>query len=241
MTSGSHPDVKLTQVDWLTDPDQDTPTARYHLYDRNAELLYIGASRDPERRMRSHACQSRWYVLADPSLTTVEWFPTVRDGLFAEAIAIATEAPLFNYEHIPDKRVAQLRLIEYLRDIERLDLTPRNIKHAIWTGRLVVDVEIPGASVAATDRATLLRRLAAGEQLAATEVAAVLRVSLRTVQNLVNDGRLRSRIHGGGKLRIIDMTSVRERLVALGEVLPPPSKSPEPSPGGAAGDDSGGA
>lgn len=68
------------------------PTALYRLYDSNDALLYLGISYNPEVRWEQHQNEKHWAHLV--VRTTVEWYPTRRAALAAEARATAVEKPL---------------------------------------------------------------------------------------------------------------------------------------------------
>ena len=69
-------------------------TALYRHYDEQGRLLYVGISKDPENRGRSHARNSVWGDLA-VSFTGV-WFDTWEEARKAEVTAIRIENPIFN-------------------------------------------------------------------------------------------------------------------------------------------------
>lgn len=70
----------------------DEPTALYRLYDANDVLLYLGISFMPAARWEQHQNDKHWTHLV--VRTTVEWYPTRRAALAAEARATKTEKPL---------------------------------------------------------------------------------------------------------------------------------------------------
>jgi hypothetical protein len=57
-------------------------------------LLYVGITVDPGNRWRAHMGEKPWWTQVDK--ITLESFPTRRDALMAETIAIRHESPLYN-------------------------------------------------------------------------------------------------------------------------------------------------
>jgi predicted GIY-YIG superfamily endonuclease len=52
----------------------DEPTALYRLFDTDGVLLYVGITRDTEKRWRQHALKKPWWPQV--AERTVEWHPT---------------------------------------------------------------------------------------------------------------------------------------------------------------------
>lgn len=68
--------------------------ALYRHYSANGELLYIGMSGDPERRMREHQCRTDW---ADGvGRSEIEWFPSRKAAREAESMEIERLSPPWN-------------------------------------------------------------------------------------------------------------------------------------------------
>lgn len=71
-----------------------TRTALYRHYDADGQLLYVGITNDPKRRLYEHKCRAIWSdQIAN---VTVKWMPSRPDAEEAERQAIATESPVFN-------------------------------------------------------------------------------------------------------------------------------------------------
>ncbi|MGA4875918.1 GIY-YIG nuclease family protein [Streptomyces lydicamycinicus] len=69
-------------------------TAVYRLFDSEGRLLYVGISNDPGFRWKQHRGDKQWWQhVADK---TVTWYDTRMLALQAEALAIHTEAPMYN-------------------------------------------------------------------------------------------------------------------------------------------------
>lgn len=83
-------------VEWGR-PQTPVRTALYRLYDRDGELLYVGITDSPKRRFKDHADDKCWWP--DVTARTVDWLPTRAHALAAEAQAIRTESPRFNFHH----------------------------------------------------------------------------------------------------------------------------------------------
>ena len=73
---------------------KETTTALYRMYDFNETLMYVGITFDPSRRFPKHMHTKTWWDLV--SDIHIERFPTRRDALTAEAVAIENEEPVFN-------------------------------------------------------------------------------------------------------------------------------------------------
>lgn len=67
----------------------------YRLFDRRGRLIYVGCSKDPQKRMRQHSADHRWWYDRVYSMTT-ETFPGRAAALVAERLAIETEHPSCN-------------------------------------------------------------------------------------------------------------------------------------------------
>ena len=81
------------------DPDKGTydlrgPSCLYRYFDGNGRLLYVGISKDPDKRRREHAKLSAWFPLA--ANRTLEWFDDRDSALAAERAAIRSESPIHN-------------------------------------------------------------------------------------------------------------------------------------------------
>ncbi len=69
-------------------------TALYRCFDADGRLLYVGASRNPARRLGEH---NRWN--GDVATITVAWHDTPEAAAHAERTAITEERPMFNAQH----------------------------------------------------------------------------------------------------------------------------------------------
>jgi hypothetical protein len=70
----------------------------------------------------------------------------------------------------------------------------------------------------ADDRDVLLGQIKSGRWLGPVAVALVLDVHRNTVQNMMNDGRLKWRPHGGGIVREVDPQSVLRHMELTGGI-----------------------
>lgn len=70
------------------------PTELYRHFDRQGRLLYIGISKDAEKRAAQHRSNSEWFVYQFSM--TVETLPTRALALKAEKDAINKEKPPYN-------------------------------------------------------------------------------------------------------------------------------------------------
>jgi predicted GIY-YIG superfamily endonuclease len=74
-------------------------TAVYRLYDANEVLLYIGMSRDPDKRLEWHKATQAWG--SQVCQRSVTWHATREDAALAEVTAISAERPLYNFSNSP--------------------------------------------------------------------------------------------------------------------------------------------
>jgi hypothetical protein len=79
----------------MTEPQR---CAIYRCFDADGVLLYVGCSRNPERRMDGHRSRSTW--ASQVARRADEWFPTVEAALGAEYMAIVDENPLHNRKRL---------------------------------------------------------------------------------------------------------------------------------------------
>lgn len=79
------------------------PTALYRLYDAGGQLLYVGIAANPGGRWTQHASTQTWWPQV--STKTLAWFPTRREALDAESVAIRSESPAYNAARPRDDEV----------------------------------------------------------------------------------------------------------------------------------------
>lgn len=72
----------------------DDPTALYHLYNVSDEVIYIGVTVAPAKRMEKHADESSWWP--EVAKRTMVWYPTRDEACEAETAAIQAEKPKHN-------------------------------------------------------------------------------------------------------------------------------------------------
>lgn len=88
-----------TQIGSDRDDEQaERPVAVYRLYDPAGALLYVGATVEPERRLKNH--RRRFGAVLDPASMTLEWYSSRTEADVAEGIAITTEHPRENHDGI---------------------------------------------------------------------------------------------------------------------------------------------
>lgn len=69
-------------------------TALYRHYDWEGALLYVGISNDALRRLCQHSERAKWY--RQVAKVEIQWLPSRREALEAEARAIRLENPVWN-------------------------------------------------------------------------------------------------------------------------------------------------
>lgn len=77
-----------------------TKHALYRFFDDAGQLLYVGITNDPPRRMSQHADSKPWWPQVRGM--TVDWYDTRAMVAAAERRAIRVENPLNNIQHKPD-------------------------------------------------------------------------------------------------------------------------------------------
>jgi len=81
-------------------PQPSERTALYRLYDADAQLLYVGISKDPGGRWQAHQWgPERRPWIREVARQTVEWLPSRSVALDAAAAAIKAERPKYNGKH----------------------------------------------------------------------------------------------------------------------------------------------
>lgn len=75
-------------------PGFESACAVYRFADGNGALLYVGATKDPQRRIATHSCGSEWFK--DAAKVSISWHKSREDALNAEARAIFEGKPMFN-------------------------------------------------------------------------------------------------------------------------------------------------
>lgn len=94
-----------------------TPTKLYRHYDRNGALLYVGITRNLERRNNQHAARSEWML--DVAFTMVTDYLTLGAAVDAEERAIQSERPRFNKAGRVDPAKASFDVQQEMGKLER--------------------------------------------------------------------------------------------------------------------------
>jgi predicted GIY-YIG superfamily endonuclease len=89
------------------------PTALYRLYGHDSELLYVGITEAPARRMAHHADTQPWWP--EVVRKTMAWYPTRSEADEAETAAIDAEKPKYNLKKSKDPGAARRALAAHLR------------------------------------------------------------------------------------------------------------------------------
>lgn len=67
-------------------------TALYRHFDADGQLLYVGITSDPRRRLSEHLKAAKWPIAS----VDLEWFDNDLSAVRAERKAILTESPIHN-------------------------------------------------------------------------------------------------------------------------------------------------
>jgi predicted GIY-YIG superfamily endonuclease len=103
--------------------DMDERTALYRLYDDEGRLLYVGITRDPEKRFAQHAATKYWWKWV--KRRRVEWFDRRSSARAAEEMAIKVGNPDYNIEHARARAVAPLSVSMNVAEMEGLEMLMR--------------------------------------------------------------------------------------------------------------------
>lgn len=103
--------------------------ALYRHFDAEGTLLYVGISLRPMTRTKEHVTLSGW---ADQIANVrIEYFPTRKEAMEAEARAVLDENPVHNIRlRKPKKEPRVLRVTEERAEGERINLTRRVLHFA---------------------------------------------------------------------------------------------------------------
>jgi excinuclease UvrABC nuclease subunit len=101
--------------------------ALYRHFDAEDKLLYVGISLRPFTRIKEHSVVSNW---ADAIANVrIEYFPTRKEALEAEAKAVQEENPLYNIRlRKPKKEPKRAAVVEEKAEEQRITLTQRVIR-----------------------------------------------------------------------------------------------------------------
>jgi predicted GIY-YIG superfamily endonuclease len=97
----------LSYVRAAQERQESAVTHVYRAYAKDGRLLYVGCTDTFERRVMQHASQgSLWIHMAESF--SIEYYPTRKAALAAEAEAIRSEWPLYNIDHSIDPETPRL-------------------------------------------------------------------------------------------------------------------------------------
>lgn len=83
----------------MTTPLAEERAAVYRFYAADDTLLYVGVTQRLGTRWSAHARQKPWWLRV--ARQTVVWYHTRAEALEVEAVAIKTENPVHNIQHVP--------------------------------------------------------------------------------------------------------------------------------------------
>lgn len=76
----------------------------YRIFDKDGELLYIGMSTNPTRRLMEHSSRAPWYAQFANMIVSKKRYSTFCGAIWAEAKAIKKESPKYNKVHNTDPK-----------------------------------------------------------------------------------------------------------------------------------------
>lgn len=82
----------------------------YRVYNKDDGLIYVGSTKNFEKRLQAHKQSSWWFGLADRF--DLDWYPNMVQAHEAETRAIETEAPAFNLNSLGTTRPGSLALTD---------------------------------------------------------------------------------------------------------------------------------
>ena len=100
-------------------------TALYRLYDAEGELLYVGITRNPERRFAEHAADKPWWPLV--TRRNVEWYEKRKHALAAKEAAIKKHEPYHNRDHSPNWPSVRFTMEMSVNQQKAVELLARSI------------------------------------------------------------------------------------------------------------------
>lgn len=104
--------------------------ALYRHFNAQGELLYVGISFRPLLRTKEHAALSGW--TKEIANITINYLPTRKDAMAAEAKAVREENPLYNIRlRKPEKTSKLVRVTELHAEQARTKLTHRTLHFAL--------------------------------------------------------------------------------------------------------------
>lgn len=84
----------------MTLPAVTAPVAVYRFFDSAGVLLYVGKTRNPTARWKTHASTKSWW--SEVTKSVIDWHSSEKAALAAETDAIATEHPRYNVAGNPE-------------------------------------------------------------------------------------------------------------------------------------------
>lgn len=107
---------------------EDVPTTLYRFFDRDGDLLYVGISTDPRKRMNDHRVHKSWWSRS--TRVELEHYGSWDEARAAEKVAIKVENPVHN---VADVLSATDTAIERARERYRTDPDYRRmVSTGIW-------------------------------------------------------------------------------------------------------------
>lgn len=116
------------------------PTAIYRLYDADNRLLYVGISRDVEKRWATHKKTKPWWK--EVARKDVVWLKSRTAAFHAEHLAIVEEHPLHNSLHDPQGLYPGVRRPESDKVAKLLPLENDPIAIRLRAAQEAVDVRL---------------------------------------------------------------------------------------------------
>lgn len=107
-----------------------TRTALYRHFDASGALLYVGISLNTIQRTQQHQHGARWFERI--ARIDIEWHSSRPAALTAEAIAIASESPVFNIARPKDAPLP--RIVPFPQSDSVVRVRGESLHPVLWQG-----------------------------------------------------------------------------------------------------------
>jgi len=97
----------------------------YRHFDGDGNLLYVGISINPFKRLDEHKHSSQWFDFVKN--VTIEFFDNREEALRAETTAIAKEKPIYNIKKTKEKNQSNKEQEKFNRIQENKDILTRRV------------------------------------------------------------------------------------------------------------------
>ncbi len=179
--------TEMVPISVLPAPEMGGRSAVYRIFGDERRLLYIGSSERPRQRWHEHRNRTAWW--SEARAYSLTWLPTREAAYEAEALAIATEGPVFNQvwqsQQVPAARQVTEEAQRVINAMDEVEAIPDPEERARAISEVLAD-QAARAKKWRDDRRqfVLEQRAKKPKAVSYRKIAAMLGVSLRTVQDI---------------------------------------------------------